>query len=126
MSYPQANVPSLRSSWQLLNDLVSAQDLLIHPPRILIANGEAFPKNKDMVLRSLQNLGTDVIYWYVAPAPDNASTVNFHGVLAAGDAEDDGKGGIVDLSRFQGRVSIYCTGTPRVATFEASRQTPPA
>jgi hypothetical protein len=120
MPVTQSSVPSTaQSGRQLLLDQLRAQDLLVLPPQIFEANGEVFPYDPLVRLRSLQNCSTDAVKYAIMPGAGTASANVFHGVLAGGSATDDGEGGFVDLSRVRGRVTVWSSGTVRVATFVA-------
>ena len=118
----QAAVPSIaRNSTQILKDLSTPQNLLIDPSNLITADGIALLDDANVVIRGLQNVGTTAVRW-VCDADNNPDINNFHGVLQAGDALDDGKGGSVDLSGYRGTIRIAAAaGSPRVAPFIARR-----
>lgn len=107
-----------RSPYHLLRDLVVGQRLLVEDPLILVAAGVAFELRSKPALRSLENCGTIPVYWR---ANGTAGAGSFHGILKACAAQDDGTGGFVDLSRFEGTIYIAPTSGSvcRVVRFQA-------
>lgn len=122
---PQSIVPSgFRSVHQLLQDAVTTQaDLKILGPNLIVANGEAFKKHKYCSFRQLQNCGNTAVKFLVDNDND-CTEQNFHGILAGGNAVDDGLGSIVDFSKTAQRVTIFGVGgaVPRICTFEGVTQ----
>lgn len=117
----QAQVPSVRSSRQLLLDAIRAQDLIVESPKIVTAAGIALADENGVAVRTLQNVGTVAVFYVLDPT-NNPSFNNMHGVLAAGTSNNDGTGGFVDLSRFRGTVRVGPadgSSAIRVATFQA-------
>lgn len=113
----EANVPVRRTDFQLLRDLIVAQELFILPPALIEANGLAMDAKRFYAIRIMQNCGTVAVYWKFGSAP---SVNSFHGIMKAGAAVDDGNGGVVDLSRARGEVYILAaTGNPRIAVLQA-------
>ena len=109
-----------RTPVKLLEQLVDSMDLLVEPPNIVVAAGIALTDYNDCVIRHMQNVGTNALLIRIGAAP---TIDNYHFVLAAGTAANDGLGGCVDLSRVRG--NIYVAGAdgaaPRVSTFQARR-----
>ena len=114
MASPQSGVGGTRTLGDALRDITATGTGVTRPPFIAVINGEVLPRSKNDRIRWLQNLGTSPVKW-LANNTDNCSAALFHGVLAAGTAEDDGFGGMVDLHTIGERVTIYCAATPRVA-----------
>ena len=115
---PQAILPTFTTFDQNIRGMVRAQNLDVRPPNILTAAGaeQAFANDNDVALRVLQNCGTVPVYVCIG---DTASAVNFHYILAACSATDDGLGSVMDCSKYKGAVSIYSSAAHRVATFIA-------
>ena len=115
---PQSTVPNRRSV-SALDGISTQPDLRVQGPRIISANGIAFDKTKRSAFRVLQNVGVTAVKYLV---DDNglASELNFHGILAAGSAEDDGLGSVVNFSVASHRVSVFGVGggAIKLATFE--------
>lgn len=116
---PQAKLPTRATERQLLQRIT--QPLVstgILGPRLIEADGEALPQQKATVFRVLQNCGT-VPVKYLVDNNSNCTDANFHGVLAACTAQDDGLGSIIDFSKVTDRITIKGVGstTPRVCTF---------
>jgi len=107
-----------RSDHYLLRDLVMGQTLLVEDPHMVVADGLVFDGAKRAAIRTLENSGTNAVYWRVNGVPAAGS---FHGVLKACTTQDDGTGGFIDLSRFRG--SIYLASVDgaafRVTAFQA-------
>lgn len=127
---PQAILPEYRSVDALIRDQVIAQKLIIDPPKLIEAAGEAFDDAEGVCIRVLQNCGTTACYYKVvddkdfsaaAPATNpSAAAKDWHGIIAGGSAQDDGLGSIVDFSRFKGRILVAAvSGGVRLATFQA-------
>jgi len=116
---PQAKVPTRATERQLLQRIT--QPLVstgVLGPNIISADGEALPAQKATVFRVIQNCGTVAVKYLVDN--DNLCTeANFHGILAACSAQDDGLGSIVDFSKVTDRITIKGVGStsPRVCTF---------
>lgn len=116
---PQAKLPTRATDRELLQRL--SQPMVstgVLGPALIIADGVALPAQKATLFRTIQNCGTVAVKYLVDN--DNLCTdLNFHGILAACTAEDDGLGSIVDFSKVTDRVSIKGVGstTPRVCTF---------
>ena len=117
----QAPVPNRRSAYQLLEAAVTTQAYNVWPPTVYdgVAAAAAVKILADRphgAFRFLQNLGTSPVKYAVNTA---ASSGTFHGVLAGGNAVDDGLGSILDFSKVKGDVYVYSDSTFRVCTFEA-------
>jgi len=117
----QSSVPNgRRSALQLLEAAVQSQpELVVLPPLLLTANGQALEARTGSAFRILQNCGTVPVKFLVDP--ENSPTADtFHGILAACSAVDDGLGSIVNFSQIPRRVSILGVGgNPRVCVWEA-------
>lgn len=107
-----------RSPYHLLRDLVIAQRLLVEDPKMKFVAGLILSGDKRAAIRTIENCGTVAVYWR---CNGDASAASFHGVLKACTLDDDGTGGFVDLSRFQGDIYVApATGSAiRVTAFEA-------
>jgi len=71
-----------------------------------------------MAFRVIQNCGTVPVKFLVDNV-NNATALNFHGVLAACTAIDDGTGSVQSFGITGDRVSIFGVGgNPRVCIFE--------
>ena len=119
MSLPTRDI---RTNHTLLRDLVCAQELFVNGFKLITANSTAATpassKSLKWAIRTLENSGITAVYWGVGAVP---SAGGFHGVLRACTAADDGTGGFVDISRFNGDIFLVAvTGAPRVAIFEAT------
>lgn len=118
---PQAKLPTRRDAHTLLLDAVSTQKgVVVLPPRIVAANGTALEKkNRRMAFRTIQNCGIVPVKFLVDNVND-ATALNFHGILAACSAEDDGLGSVQPFGITGDRVSILGVGgNPRVCIYEA-------
>lgn len=118
-SSPQAtgipNRPSARHLVERLSTTMESSGVL--GPNLITANGQALPRQKKTLFRQIQNCGT-VPVKYLIDNDNDCTALNFHGVLAACTAEDDGLGSILNLSKVSDRVTIIGVGgTPRVCTF---------
>jgi len=115
---PQAALPSKKSDRQLLETLSSPQASAgVLPHKIVIADGEALPRQVGTCFRQIQNCGTVPVKYYVSNTVDCSAEV-FHGILAACTTVDDGTGGAANFDRTTHRVTILGVGgNPRVATF---------
>ena len=115
---PQAAVQERRDSFSLLRAAVTTQPgTVVKGPRIVTANGEALPKVRYAAFRQLQNCGILPVKYLVADTGD-CSADNFHGILAACTAVDDGLGSVVQFGITGERVTLFSTGAIRVAVFE--------
>lgn len=119
MASPQAtgipNRPSARHLVERLSTTMQSTGVL--GPNIVVANGQALPEQKKTLFRQIQNCGTVPVKYLISNTED-CTALNFHGVLAACTAEDDGLGSILNLSKVSERVTILGVGgTPRVCTF---------
>ncbi len=115
---PQAAVQERRDSFSLLRAAVATQPgTVVKGPRLLIENGEALPKVRYAAFRQLQNCGTLPIKYLVSDV-GLCSADNFHGIMAACTAIDDGLGSVVQFGITGERVTIFSTGAVRVAVFE--------
>ena len=118
---PQAMVPTRRDARSLLLDAISTQPgVVVLPPRIVAANGVALERKKRrMAFRVIQNCGT-VPVKFLDDNENLATAINFHGILAACSAEDDGLGSVQAFGISGNQVSIIGVGgTPRVCIYEA-------
>lgn len=115
MVTPQSKVGGTRSPRGLMEAIAgNAQDYIVHPTKLITANGEALPRGKNDKMRILQNCGTVAVKYLLSDVED-ARADHFHGVLMAGAAQDDGSGGVIDFSNISTRISIYAASAPRVA-----------
>ena len=115
MVTPQSKVGGTRSPRGLMEAIAgNAQDYLIHPAKLIVANGEAIPRGKNDKMRILQNCGAVAVKYLLSDTED-ASAALFHGVLMAGASQDDGAGGVIDFSNISTRISIYAATAPRVS-----------
>lgn len=120
MPYPQAvGLRSVRSDRQLMEAMVgSGRGNEVFPPRIVEANGAVFQqKPEGVIMRQIQNCGTLPVKFLIDNNAD-CTKDNFHGILAGGSVVDDGLGSIMNFNATPDRISIFCTGTPRLATLE--------
>lgn len=122
MESPQSIVPVTRTTDQYIRAQVLAQKLVVAPARIVTvastANTPILEAKNGVAKRSLHNVGTTVVVWKVGGVP---TVDDYHGVLAAGSAANDGLGSLQDLSDFKGDIYIISlTGAPRVCVFEAT------
>jgi len=109
----------IRSPYNLLRNLVEAQQLEVFDPLIVTAASPGVvSEDKRWAIRSLENCGTNAVYWRVGGIPSAGS---FHGILKGSVAADDGSGGFVDLSRFRGPVYLASVdgAAMRVVVFQA-------
>lgn len=115
---PQAQLPTKRSNRQLAEALVyPSLGSGVAGPNLITANGVALLKQSKTLFRQIQNCGT-VPVKYLVDNDNLATDLNFHGILAACTAVDDGLGSIIDFSKVTDRVSIIGVGgTARVCTF---------
>jgi hypothetical protein len=115
---PQALLPSLpRTTRQLLQDQVVAQKLNILPPRLVEVTGaEVFDDKANCAIRYVQNQSQVECKLCVG---DVATAANFHFVLPGCSGTDKGDGGSIELSRYEGRVTVFSAGAVRLSTFEA-------
>lgn len=98
----------------------SAQVGLVHPPQLVVANGEALPRGVGDRIRIIQNVGTLPVKVLISDS-ELASDNIFHYVLGAGPAADDGYGAGFDFSAIPDRVSVYGVGgDPRVIVTRVS------
>jgi len=122
---PQSTVPNGRRSERQAIDAIAyiPGDLIVLPPHIIAGVGGtaliALERCTGAAFRVIQNLGTAAVYWLVGNSETADNITNFHGVLAAGNAVDDGLGSVQTFTAVRERVTIFSTGTIRVATFEA-------
>lgn len=115
---PQASVPDRRDSFRLQQDqLVTQRGVVVLPPAIVTTNGVALLKRNKMSFRVIQNCATTPVKFLVDDV-NLCTAENFHGILAACTATDDGLGGAQSFGITGGRVSIFSASTPRVCTFE--------
>ncbi len=124
---PQAvGLPNMETAGELLRAMSGIErGLTTMPPRLIEASGLAFEKNDSTVWKFLQNCGTNVVYWAAGVGAGDVSTTNFHGILAACTAQDDGLGSVVNLSRIPGPIYLYSvSGVMRVAVTECRRFSP--
>ena len=118
---PQAvGLRTKRSERSLLEGFITSQKgTVVLPPNIVIANGVCVTKRQGVAFRQIQNCGTTVVKYLI----DNANlctALNFHGILAAGSAVDDGLGSILQFNINGDRISILGVGgDPRVCVLEA-------
>jgi hypothetical protein len=117
---PQSKIVSrIRTNHKLLEAAVQTQpDVKVLSPGLIITNGEALPNNQKAAFRQIQNCGT-VAVKYLIDNENNCTEQNFHGILAGGNAVDDGLGSVANFNITSRRVSIYAVGgvAPRVVTF---------
>ena len=118
---PQSTVPNGRRSIQQALEAISyiPGDLIVLPARVISGNGIAFERCTGAAFRVIQNLGITPVYWLAGNSETADNILNFHGVLAGGTALDDGLGSIQTFTAVRERITIFSTGTVRVATFEA-------
>lgn len=118
-SSPQSKVLNgIRSTRVLLEAQVSTQNgVVLQPPRIVTANGEALPRAPKAAFRIIQNCGIVPVKYLCDP--ENSCTADmFHGILAPGNAVDDGLGSLINFTITGERVTILGVGgNPRVCTF---------
>lgn len=124
MASPQAvGLRNIRSFRQLQEGVITSQKgVSVLPPRIVTANGVALDQRlrpDGVAFRQIQNCGT-VPVKYLIDNENNCTAENFHGILAACTAVDDGLGSVLQFSITADRVSILGVGgNPRVAILEA-------
>ena len=117
---PQSSsVRYVRSGHQLLRDaLVSQKGVSIKGPRLVTAAGEVFKKQNGVSWREMQNCGIVPVKYLIDNNAD-CTSLNLHGILAAGNAVDDGLGSIRQFNITGDRVTIFVdSGSPRVSTLE--------
>ena len=118
---PQAKVPSgQRSNHDLLLAQVSTQpNVRVQPPLIVEADGEVFPKRRHVAFRLIQNCGLTAVKFLVDDVND-CTEENFHGILAAGSAVDDGLGSVYSFPIVGSRITVFgvAGGAIKVALFE--------
>ncbi len=114
---PQAKLPTRLSDRDLLKRITQPlQSSAVQGPNLIEANGVALLPAKGTLCRQLQNCGT-VPVKYLIDNQNDCTAANFHGILAACTATDDGLGSIVDFSKVTDRVTILGVGgTPRVCS----------
>lgn len=121
MSSPQAvGLRSRRSDRQLLEAAVQSQrGIQVLGPRIVTANGVCCDERQGgVVLRQIQNCSI-VPVKYLIDNDNNCDANNFHGILAACSAVDDGLGSVLQMSITSQRISIFGVGgNPRVSVLE--------
>lgn len=104
-------MPTISDTIGLRDILTSATkrvpvDLVVLPFKLMTANGEALKSNRlNDAVCYIHNLGTNAIKYLIDDAND-ANADNFHDVIAAGAAVDDGTGGQVEIL-VKNRVTIY-------------------
>jgi hypothetical protein len=115
---PQAGLPNKRSDRQLLEALSTPLvSTGILPVNLIVVAGEALPKQNGTAFRVLQNCGT-VPVKFLIDNENNCTRDNFHGILSAGVAQDDGMGGIINFDKVGDRITVFVdSGSVRVATF---------
>lgn len=118
---PQAIVRSVRSTKQLLKDNITSQTgTTTKGPRLVTAAGPVFEKARGITWREMQNCGIVPVKYLVDNNAD-CSANNFHGILAAGNAVDDGLGSVRQFNITGDRVTVFVdSGAVRVCTFEIS------
>lgn len=116
---PQAAIPTRRDNHSLLRAAVTTQpEVKILGPRIVVGNGEVFSRKPFCAFRQLQNCGTNAVKYLVSNTGD-CNEENFHGILAACSAVDDGLGSVQMFGITGERVTLFsASGTHRVAVFE--------
>ena len=115
---PQAQLPIFRTWDELLRADHIAQQLSVLSAQLKTGTSEeVFPAEDTVAMRFLQNCGTNAVK--VAIGDTAASTDYFHFIIAGGNAEDDGLGSIVDVSKYKGAVTVYSAAAHRIATFRA-------
>jgi hypothetical protein len=121
MPTPQSGIGGISSVRSLMERAgKTAQVGLVHPALILTGNGEALPRGSGDKIRWLQNVGTVSVKYLISSSQDCTENL-FHGVLMGGAAQDDGSGGVLDVSSEATRVSIFSTsGAHRVAVVRVS------
>lgn len=122
MANPQAvGIASVRSDRQILEAFVGqGRGNEVSPPRIVEANGMVFQQRQNGVIqRQIQNCGTLPVKFLLDNNSD-CTKDNFHGILAGGSVVDDGLGSVQNFNNTGDRVSIFCTGTPRVCVLEVT------
>ena len=121
MSSPQAvGLRSRRSDRQLLEAAVQSQrGAQVLGPRIVTANGVCCDERQGgVLLRQIQNCSI-VPVKYLIDNDNNCTADNFHGILAACSAVDDGLGSVLQMSITSQRISILGVGgNPRVSVLE--------
>ena len=121
MESPQAILPTRRDSYSLqLDSMTTQRGIVVLPPRIVEADGIALNKvSRRMAFRSIQNIGT-VAVKFLDDNNELATANNFHGILAAGTATDDGLGSLQSFAISGNQISIIGVGgVPRVCIYEA-------
>jgi hypothetical protein len=115
---PQALLKNLpRTTRELLRDQIVAQKLNVLPPRLVVLTGaQVFDDKANCAIRYVQNQSDVACKLCVG---DIATADNFHFSLPGCSATDAGDGGAIDLSRYEGKVTVFSAGTVRLSTFEA-------
>jgi hypothetical protein len=89
--------------------------LSVTAPSIQAAAGDILPANTWRQQWGIQNLGTNPLYVRMG---SGASTTLFHVCLRAGAANDDGSGGMLTDTLWNGIISVAGTA-PRFVLWEA-------
>lgn len=135
---PQAtNIKEFPTAGDFLNDLTRARKLDVDQLGVIdgsvaaqgIANAGAGPftiptgGGRIVGKRFLQNCGITALKYKIIRSnisQDKVSTNDFHGVLAACAAQDDGLGSQIDLSNIRGSISVMVdSGTIRCCVMQA-------
>ncbi len=117
---PQAvGLRSVRSSRSLLEGFITSQKgTSIKGPRLVTAAGVVADKATGVAFRQIQNCGIVPVKYLI---DNNAlcTANNFHGVLAAGSAVDDGLGSVLQFNITGDRISVFVdSGAVRVCVLE--------
>jgi len=117
---PQADIAERRDNYRLMLDLlVSNKGVVVAPPLIVTANGQACARKEKISFRVIQNCGTLPVKFLVDDVATAPTTDMFHGILAACTTVDDGTGGSQSFGLTGNRVTILGVGgNPRVCIFE--------
>lgn len=117
---PQAvGIRNVRSGHQLLRDAITSQrGTTVLGPNIVTAAGQVFSRKRGVAWREMQNCGIVPVKYLIDNNADCTAN-NFHGILAAGTAVDDGLGSIRQFNITGDRVTVFVdSGNLRVCTLE--------
>ena len=107
----------------LLRGMSGSASFNVQPPKIIVANGLVFKKERNVAIRYLQNCGLVPIKVKIGDEAIGGAD-DFHFILAPGTATDDGLGSGIDVSKYIGAVWVKNDsggGAVRVSAFIAYR-----
>lgn len=105
---------------------MSTQNAMLHNfgastnEELSVTTGNSVPSNTSLKTKAapafllLQNVGTVPVYYRLTADADTATCTtasgNYTGILAAGDADEDGTGGVMSLAGYTGGLA-FTTGS---------------